>query len=115
MVSCRVSLNYAYQYNVQTSTVPTEFCTLCTMSLKNIISAKDEFETYLGPDSRSDLQNRGRLQCRKPRVEGKTNKKAILYFLTLFDQLEVSVHNALEEKDSANVVGVVYGAEEPDR
>ncbi|XP_023326545.1 N-acetylated-alpha-linked acidic dipeptidase-like protein [Eurytemora carolleeae] len=33
----------------------------------------------------------------------------------LGSKLEVSVHNALEEKDSANVVGVVYGAEEPDR
>ena len=44
----------------------------------------------------------------------KQTKKQFNIFSTLFDQLEVSVHNALEEKDSANVVGVVYGAEEPD-
>ena len=29
--------------------------------------------------------------------------------------MEVSVHNVMEEKDNANVIGVVYGSEEPDR
>jgi len=30
-------------------------------------------------------------------------------------QIELSVHNELVEKDSSNVIGVIYGAEEPDR
>jgi hypothetical protein len=33
----------------------------------------------------------------------------------IFWQLEVSVHNIMEERGSSNVIGILYGSEEPDR